>query len=75
MLNGGTDLFNGFAADPTAVVDLLGGVGGYTGATAVVKALTSDGSGGTLLPMGSGQSIDFVGVVPGSLHAANFQVG
>jgi len=72
--NAGVDKISGLAADPTAVVDLLGGVGGYTSVTQVLKALTTDHAGGTLLPLGGGRSIDFTGIAPTSLHAANFKV-
>ena len=75
VLKGGTDVFAGFARDPSAVVDLLGGLGGYTSAGSVVSALISDGNGGSKLPLGSGQYIDFTGVAPTALHAANFQIG
>ena len=75
VLNGGNDVFTGFASDPTAVVDLLGGIGGYTTVASVLAALTADGSGGTKLSLGFGQTIDFVGVAPASLHSTNFQIG
>lgn len=74
VLNGGVDKISGLATDPTAVVDLLGGVGGYTSVNQVLKALTTDNAGGTLLPLGGGRSIDFIGVAPTNLHAANFKV-
>jgi len=69
--NAGSVILQHLAADPTAVIDLAGGVGGYGSVGAVLAALTSDGAGGSLLPLGSGR-IDFVGVAPGSLHAGNF---
>jgi hypothetical protein len=75
VLNGGIDTINGLTTDPTAVIDLLGGVGGYANTTQVLNALTSDLAGGTLLPLGTGQAIDFIGVAPGALHAANFCIG
>ena len=75
VLTGGADKISGLAADPSAVIDLLGGVGGYANVTQVLSALTPDNAGGTLLPLGSGHSIDFVGVAPSGLHAANFQIG
>jgi hypothetical protein len=37
--------------------------------------VTSDQHGGSLLSLGSGGSIDFLGVAPTALHAANFQIG
>ena len=54
-----------------AVIDLAGGVGGYASVGAVLAALTSDGAGGTFLPLGSG-GVDFAGVSPSSLQASNF---
>ena len=75
VLNTGVDKITGLATDPTAVIDLLGGLGGYTSVTQVLAALTPDNAGGTQLSLGSGHSIDIVGVAPGSLHAANFQIG
>ncbi len=75
VVNGGNDVFNGFANDRSAVVDLLGGIGGYTNVAGVLVALTDDGAGGSSLPMGAGQSIDFTGVALGALHAANFHIG
>jgi hypothetical protein len=74
VANGGVDKITGLATDPTAVIDLLGGVGHYSNVTQVLNALTTDHAGGTLLPLGNGQSIDFVGVARSSLHAANFKV-
>ena len=75
VLNGGVDVFKGFATDPSAVVDLLGGVGGYSSVGSVLQALTSDGNGGSVLPLGAGQSIDFANVAPTGLVAANFHIG
>ena len=75
VLNGGNDALNGFASDLSAVVDLLGGIGGYTCVNSVLAAVTHDRAGGSMLPLGSGQYINFVGVAPTALHAANFQVG
>ena len=74
VLNGGIDKISGLATDTTAVIDLLGGLGGYTNVTQVLNALVTDNAGGTLLPLGHGQSIDFTGIAPSSLHAANFKV-
>ncbi len=75
VANGGDDVINGFAQDPSTVVDLLGGVGGYTNVNSVLAALTDDGAGGSSLAIGAGQSIDFTGVALGVLHAANFHIG
>lgn len=74
VLNGGVDKISGLATDTTAVIDLLGGVGGYTSASQMLSAITSDNAGGALLPLGNGQSIDIIGVAPTSLRAANFAV-
>ena len=63
------------ATDSTAVIDLLGGLGGYTSVSKVLSAIKTDHAGGALLPLGSGHSIDFTGVAPAELHAANFLVG
>jgi hypothetical protein len=75
VLNGGIDKISGFATDTTAVIDLLGGLGGYTSVSQVLSAVVSDNAGGALLPLGNGQSIDFSNVAPASLHAANFVIG
>jgi len=75
LLNGGVDKVSGLASDPTAAIDLLGGIGGYTSVAQVLSALHSDNAGGSSLSLGSGHSLDIVGVGPASLHAANFQIG
>ncbi len=75
VASAGNDVFKGFASDPTAVVDLLGGVGGYSTVSAVLAALTSDGHGGSKLALGAGHAIDFTGVAPSALEAANFKIG
>ena len=75
VLNAGTDVFNGFGNDPAGVVDLLGGVGGYTSIAAVLRSLTTDGNGGTKLPLGGSQSIDFANTPLGKLTAVNFRIG
>ena len=64
----------GFASDPNGVIDLTGGLGGFTDTTMVLSALQSDGRGGTLLSFGKGQFLDFAGVAPGQLHATNFHI-
>ncbi len=71
----GVDVLSHFASDPSGVVDLAGGVGGFVSAAAAVSALTSDGHGGSLLSFGSGGSLDFTGVAASRLHAWNFKVG
>jgi hypothetical protein len=57
------------------LIDLIGGLGGYTSAAAAAAALTPDGHGGALLSLGATGSIDFTGVSPSQLHASNFQIG
>lgn len=87
----GKDTLTNFASDPGGVVDLLGGIGGYTSVPEVLSALKSDGHGGTLLSFesshrhgaghpsmrgpGHAGSLDFVGMAPSQLHASNFQIG
>ncbi|MDE2363833.1 MAG: NF038122 family metalloprotease [Hyphomicrobiales bacterium] len=66
---------NQFAADVNGVVDLLNNVGGYASASAAAAALVNDGHGGALLSLGASGSIDFAGVAPASLGAANFKIG
>jgi RTX calcium-binding nonapeptide repeat (4 copies) len=61
--------------DPTGIIDLLNGVGGYTSASQAFATLTSDGHGGSLLSLGSKGSIDLVGEARSSLHASNFKIG
>lgn len=75
VLNGGVDRITGLATNSTAVIDLLGGLGGYTSVAQVLAELRPDNAGGTRLSLGSQHSIDIVGVAPGSLHAANFRIG
>ena len=71
----GHDVLSNFASDPGGVVDLIGGIGGFTTPAAVVSALTSDGRGGTLLSFGHDSSLDFAGVALSQVHASNFQIG
>jgi hypothetical protein len=70
----GHAVISGFASDPNSVVDLTGGLGGFTDTTMLLSALKSDGHGGTLLSFGKGQFIDFVDAAPSELHAANFHI-
>ncbi|MFL5288977.1 MAG: hypothetical protein ACJ8AW_50495, partial [Rhodopila sp.] len=67
-------VISGFAADPTGVVDPTGGVGGFADVAAVLSALTSDDHGGTQLSLGTASALDFAGVTPSQLHAANFHI-
>jgi hypothetical protein len=57
------------------IIDLTGGIGGFTTTGAVLAALTPDGSGGTRLSFGPGSSLDIQGVLPSALTAANFKIG
>ena len=63
--------------DTHFVLDLTGGVGGFTTAAGVVSALRSDGRGGTLL-LGNGPGasvIDFINTQASVLTAGHFRVG
>jgi hypothetical protein len=71
----GADVLSRFASDPSSIVDLTGGIGGFKTTASVVSALTGDGHGGTLLSLGNGGSLDFAGVTLSQIHAANFQIG
>lgn len=64
-----------FAHDPTGIIDLRGGVGGFTTPEGVVAALKSDGHGGTLLSFGTAGSLDFINVTPAQLTASHFAIG
>ncbi|HTW68485.1 MAG TPA: Ig-like domain-containing protein [Acetobacteraceae bacterium] len=76
IAGGGTDVIQGAGSDSSLLVDLTGGLGGYTSAASVIAALTPDGHGGALLSLGASHgSVDFAGVAPAMLHASNFQVG
>jgi hypothetical protein len=66
---------SGLGSDPTGIIDLLGGVGGYTTAAGAFAALVSDGSGGSKLSLGFDGSIDIAGVPKSSLSASNFKIG
>jgi hypothetical protein len=73
--NVGNLAISGFGADPTGIIDLLSGAGGYTSASQAFASLTSDGAGGSKLSLGTDGSIDFAHVAPSSLHASNFKIG
>lgn len=75
VANGGADVITGLTSDPSAVIDLLGGVGGYTSAANILASLANDGAGGSVLALGSAQSIHFIGIAPAALQAANFRIG
>jgi hypothetical protein len=72
---GGVVTLSNFPADKHGVVDLVGGVGGYHTAKAVVAALQSDGNGGTMLSLGASGHIDFVNTAMASLTASHFAIG
>jgi hypothetical protein len=72
----GKDVLANFGADLThGVIDLLGGIGGFTSASQAYAALKSDGHGGSLLQLGHAMSLDITGVAPTQLHATNFMIG
>jgi hypothetical protein len=72
----GSVLLSDFGQDLThGVIDLIGGVGGFTTTAAVLAALTPDGSGGTQLSLGNGNHLDIQGVLPSALTATNFKIG
>jgi hypothetical protein len=72
---GNVGLLNISSFDPTGVIDLLGGDGGYKTAAAAFADLTSDGSGGSLLSLGVDGSVDLLAVAPSSLKVSNFRIG
>ena len=69
------DMISTFGAARGAVLDLIGGAGGYATASAALQALASDGHGGSLLALGAGAGLDFAGLGPTQLSVANFHVG
>jgi hypothetical protein len=68
----GATTINNFGADTGGIIDLFNGIDGYTTTAAAYNALTSDGAGGLILPLGAFGSIDFAGDT--SLSAANFKI-
>ncbi len=72
---GGAISLSNLVSDPTAAIDLLGGVGGYATTEQVLNALASDGHGGTSLSLGSSGSIEFINLPSTALTATNFQIG
>ncbi len=64
-----------FAKDPMGVIDLMGGLGGFTTPQDVLPALHSDGHGGTLLSLGGSSSLDFANMAPAQLTANHFAIG
>ncbi len=71
----GATTINNFAADPTGIIELLGGVGGYATQNDAYSALKGDGMGGVSLSLGADGSIDFAGTLANQLSAANFKIG
>jgi hypothetical protein len=74
IAGGGNDVISGALSDPSLVIDLTGGIGGYQTASAAFNALVSDGHGGALLSFGGNGSLDFVNAGPASLHASVFHI-
>jgi len=70
----GTDVIQNAASDPSLMIDLTAGVGGYASVNAVVAALTPDGNGGTMLALGAGGTLDFAGLTSSHLTAGNFHL-
>jgi hypothetical protein len=71
--NGPTVTIANAAADPSLTIDLGGGVGGYTSVADALGKAVSDGSGGSLLALGTG-ALDVLNVAPSALHTLNFTV-
>jgi hypothetical protein len=62
----------------SGVVDLapaLAAALNWTNPAQIAAAVTTDHHGGGALSLGGFGAIDFLGVAPGKLHAANFQIG
>lgn len=75
--SGSCDILD-FAHDTGFVLDLTGGVGGYTSVAQAISALQSDGDGGTQLLLGSGPGaavIDFVNTRASGLTPNHFRIG
>ncbi len=70
--NPGNVTLSDLAKDPTGVIDLRGGLGGFTTTKAVLAALQSDRHGGALLSFGKAGSLDFLNVAPSHLAASQF---
>ena len=74
-LGGGAVVVHDYMATANDVFDLLNGVGGYATTAEIMGALRSDGSGGTLLSLGSAGSLDIMGVARGALVKSDFHIG
>lgn len=73
--NVGGFLLTNFASDPTGIVDLINGVGGYTNAAAALSAVVDDGHGNSTRSLGSAGTIHLIGETKEMLSAANFKIG
>lgn len=62
------------AGDPTGIIELLNGAGGYKSVAAAFAALHSGGHGGAMLSLGANGSIDFVNTAISQLRGSNFGV-
>jgi hypothetical protein len=72
----GNDSLANFVSDlSSGVIDLLGGIGGYTSPSQAYAALQNDGRGGSLLRFGPASSLDIVGVTKSQLSVSNFLIG
>jgi len=72
----GNDVLANFGADLThGVIDLLGGIGGYTTAQQAYNSLQPDQHGGALLSLGHAASLDITGVAASQLGVSNFHIG
>ena len=73
--NVGTLTILTFKHDPTGIIDLLSGVGGYATPGAAYAAVTTDHAGGSMLSLGVDGTIDFKGDPVADLSASNFKIG
>jgi hypothetical protein len=71
----GTLTLASFGGDHTAMIDLLGGAGGYATAGAAWSALVDDGHGSSTLALGPSGSVHLAGVTKEMLSAASFKIG
>jgi hypothetical protein len=72
----GNDVLANFGTDLThGVIDLLGGIGGYTTAQQAYASLQPDKHGGSLLSLGHAASLDITGVAPSQLLVTDFKIG
>jgi hypothetical protein len=71
--NGPTVTIANAAADPSLTIELGGGVGGYASASSALGQAVSDGSGGSLLALGTG-SLHLLNVTQSALNTLHFSV-